>query len=109
VELVAAATLYGLFSAWMLFPYFGVPRLLISSAAVLAWIEFLAILTWGYTREDCAQGSCSALAQAARTAVAVDLPALSTAVVALAVAHGIHRWRREQGATAGAEDTVRRG
>ena len=93
MELVAAATLYGLFSAWLLFPHFGVPRALTTSAAVLAWLEFLAMLTWGYTREDCARGSCSPLAEAARNAVAVDLPALSIVMVALAVAHGVRRRR----------------
>jgi len=93
VELVAAATLYGLFSAWLLFPHFGVPRTLRTSTAVLAWVEFLAVLTWGYSREDCARGSCSPLAEAAKTAVAVDLPALSIAVVALAVAYAIRRRR----------------
>ena len=93
MELVAAATLYGLFSAWLLFPLFGVPRMLTTSTAVLMWLEFLAVLTWGYTREDCARGSCSPLAEAARTAVAVDLPALSIAVVALALAHAVRRRR----------------
>jgi hypothetical protein len=91
VELVAAATLYGLFSAWLLFPLLGVPRTLTTSTAVLAWIEFLAVLTWGYTREDCARGSCSPLAEAARTAVAIDLPALSIVVVVVAVAHAVRR------------------
>ena len=108
MELVAAATLYGLFSAWLLFPLFGVPRLLTTSTAVLAWLEFLAVLTWGYTREDCARGPCSPLAEAARSAVAVDLPALSIAVVALAAAHGIRRWRRGiKPDSASAEDTAR--
>jgi hypothetical protein len=93
VELVASATLYGLFGAWLLFPLFGVPRMLTTSAAVLVWVEFLAVLTWGYTREDCARGSCSALAEVARSAVAVDLPALSIALVALAVAHAVRRQR----------------
>jgi hypothetical protein len=91
VELVAAATLYGLFSAWLLFPLFGVGRMLTTSTAVLIWLEFLAVLAWGYTREDCARGSCSALAEAARTAIAVDLPALSIAVVVLAVAQAVRR------------------
>jgi len=93
VELVAAATLYGLFSAWLLFPLLGVRRMLTTSMAVLIWLEFLAVLTWGYSREDCARGSCSALAEAARSAVAVDLPGLSIAVVALAVAHAVRRRR----------------
>lgn len=91
MELVAAATLYGLFSAWLLFPLFGVPRALTTSTAMLAWLEFLAVLTWGSTREECARGSCSPLAEAARTAVAVDLPALSIVVLALAVAYAVRR------------------
>ena len=93
MEVVAAATLYGLFSAWLLFPHFGVRRMLIASAAVLVWIEFVAVLAWGFTRDDCARGSCSALAEAARTAVAADLPALGTAVVGLAVADAVRRHR----------------
>ena len=93
MEVVAAATLYGLFSAWMLFPYFGVRRMLTTSAAALTWIEFIAVLTWGFSREDCARGSCTALGQAATTAVAVDRPALSIAVVALAVADAVRRHR----------------
>jgi hypothetical protein len=108
VELVAAATLYGLFSAWLLFPLFGVPRLLTTSTAVLLCLEFLAVLTWGYTREDCAHGPCGPLAEAARTAVAVDLPALSIAVVALAVAHAVRRRRgRPRPDTASGGDTAR--
>jgi hypothetical protein len=47
VEMVAAATLYGLFSAWLLFPYFGVRRMLTTSAAVLTWAEFVAVLACG--------------------------------------------------------------
>ena len=93
MELVASATLYGLFSAWLLFPLFGVRRMLRTSTAVLMWLEFLAVLTWGLTREDCARGSCSALAKAASAAVAVDLPALATAVVALAVTDAVRRQR----------------
>ena len=88
---MAAATLYGLFSAWLLFPLFGVRRMFIASTVVLVWLDFVAVLIWGYTREDCARGSCSPLAEAARSAVAVDLPALSIVVVALAVAHGIRQ------------------
>ena len=90
---MAAATLYGLISAWLLFPLFGVPRTLTTSAAVLAWIEFVAVLIWGYTREDCARGACTALAEAAGSAVALDLPALTIVVVALAVAHAVHHRR----------------
>ena len=105
---MVAATLYGLVSAWLLFPLFGVPRVLTRSAALLAWLEFLSALAWGYTSEGCARGSCSPLAEAARTAAGVDLPALSIAVVVLAIAHGIRRWRRgEDVEHAPSEDVAR--
>ncbi len=93
MEVVAAATLYGLFSAWMLLPFLGARRMLMTSAAVLTWLDFVAVIAWGYTREDCARGSCSALAEAAGAAVAVDLPALAIVVVALAVADAVRRQR----------------
>ena len=100
MEVVAAATLYGLFGAWMLFPYFGVRRMLTTSAAALTWIEFVAVIAWGLTREDCAAGSCSPLGEAAGTAVAWDLPALAIAVVVLAVADAVRRHRSPRPARA---------
>jgi hypothetical protein len=93
VELVAAATLYGLFSAWLLFPRVGVPRMLTAATAMLMWLEFLAVLTWGYASEGCARRPCSPVAEVAATAAAVDLPALSIAVLVLAVAHAVRRRR----------------
>ena len=79
--------------AEMLFPIFGVRPMLTTSAAALTWIEFVAVIAWGVTREDCASGSCSAVGEAAGTAVAWDLPALAIAVVALAVADAVRRHR----------------
>jgi hypothetical protein len=92
VELVAAVTLYGLFSAWLLFPRFGVPRMLTAATAMLMWLEFLAVLTWGYASEGCARRPCP-VAEAAATAAAVDLPALSVAVIVLAVAYAVRQRR----------------
>ena len=96
MELVAAATLYGLFSAWLLLPLFGVPRMLTTATATLMWLEFLAVLTWGYASEGCARRPCSALAEAAATAASVDLPALSLVVIGLSLAHAIRLRRRSR-------------
>jgi hypothetical protein len=93
VELIAAATLWGLFSAWLLFPAFGVPRMLRAAAATLMWLELVALLAWGYGSEGCSQRPCAALAEAARTAAGIDVPGLAVVVVALAVAHGFRHRR----------------
>ena len=93
MKVVAAATLWILFSIWLLFPYMGVPRMLTGAAATLGWVEFLTVLTWGFASENCIQRPCSPLSEAARTAAGVDLPALSAVVIALAVAHGLRRRR----------------
>ena len=85
MEVVAALTLWSLFSAWLLFPRVGAPRMLRTAAAVLMWLEFLALLTSGYAR--------GALGQAARIAAGVDLPALTVAMLALGVAYAVRRVR----------------
>jgi hypothetical protein len=96
MEVIATATLWGLFSAWMLFPLMGVPRMLARAAGALVWAEFVGLLVWGFASEDCQTRPCSALAEAARTAVSQDVPALGTVLVALAVADGARRLRRTQ-------------
>ena len=91
--MTAAATLYGLFSAWLLFPRMGVPRMLTIATAMLMWLEFLAVLTWSYASEGCARRPCGPVADVAATAAAVDLPALSIVVVVLAVGDAVRRRR----------------
>jgi hypothetical protein len=76
---VAALTLWCLFSAWLLFPRVGAPRMLRTAAALLMWLEFLALLTWSYAVE------------AARIAAAVDLPALTLAMLTIATAYAARR------------------
>jgi hypothetical protein len=88
-----AVTLWGLFSSWLLFPHLGVPRMLRTATAMLLAFEFVAITAWGFASEDCVERPCGAVSEVARVAAAEDLPALSTVVVALAVAHGLRRRR----------------
>ena len=96
MELVAAATLWGLFSAWLLFPVWDVPRLLRKAVVALLVLEFVTVLIWGYGSEGCAARPCGAGAEAARTAAGLDIPLLSLAVLALTIAHGVRRRRRRQ-------------
>ena len=91
--MTAAATLYGLFSAWLLFPRVGVPRMLTLATAMLMWLEFLAVLTWSYASDGCARRPCGPVAEVAATAAAVDLPGLSIVVILLAVGDAVRRRR----------------
>jgi hypothetical protein len=96
MELIAAVTLWGLFSAWLLFPQLGVPRMLRLAVAWLIWLELLAVLVWAFGSEDCLRRPCGAAAETGRSAAGFDLPLLSLTVLFLAVAYGLR-----QGRTAG--------
>jgi hypothetical protein len=87
MEVVAAVTLWVQFSAWLLLPHVGAPRMLRTAAAVLMWLEFLALLVWGYAPEG------TPVADTTRTAAAVDLPALTAAMLALGTAYAGRRHR----------------
>ena len=94
MELTSAATLWGLFSAWLLFPRLGVPRMLLRAVAALIWLELLAVLTWAFGSEDYTSRPCTPLAETGRTAAGLDVPLLSLAVLVLAFAYGVRRTRR---------------
>jgi hypothetical protein len=89
-----AATLWVLFSIWLLFPYMAVPRMLMRATAILLTLEFLAVTAYGFATEDCTNRPCSAVSEATRSAAGVDLPALTLVVIALAVAHALRAARR---------------
>jgi hypothetical protein len=96
MEIVATATLWGLWSGWLLFPAFGVPRMLRVAAGGLIFAELIALGVWSYGSLGCGQRPCAALAEAGRTAASIDIPALSVAVLGLAVGWGMRRYRRSR-------------
>lgn len=98
MELTAGATLWGLFSAWLLFPHLGAPRMLVRAVAGLIWLELLAVLVWGFGSEDCVKRPCSAAAEAGRTAAGLDLPVLAVAVLGMSIAYGLRRGRTARAA-----------
>jgi hypothetical protein len=95
VELVATATIWAMFSCFLLFPRLGVPALLHRTAAVLLAAELLALAVWSYGSEGCVRRPCSAAAEAGRSAAAIDIPLLALALVVLAVMFGVRTWRRQ--------------
>ena len=57
VALVGAMTIWSLFSAFLLFPRFGLPRFLQHGAATLLALEIIAILAYSYAAEGCSAGA----------------------------------------------------
>jgi hypothetical protein len=89
VEVVAAVTLWACLAAWFIVPTVNGPALLTRAAMGLLCLELAALLVWSYGSDGCVARPCGAAAETARTAAAVDLPALTGGLVALLLAHGI--------------------
>lgn len=87
---VAVATLWVQWSAFLLAPGLGLPAFVGRVAAALMGIEVVALLTWGYGSDGCAARPCATVPELARTLAVYDVPAL-TAVLVLLVA--LHPWR----------------
>jgi hypothetical protein len=94
VEVIAGATIWGLFCCFLLFPQLGLPALLHRAATVLLAAEFVLVLGWRYGTEGCTERPCGPLAEAARSVASTDIPALTVALIALAVLHGLRPARR---------------
>jgi hypothetical protein len=94
MEVAAALTVWTCFSSFLLFPVLGVPQRLARIAMTLLCAELLACMIWSFGSEDCVQRPCGAFAETARTAASIDVPGLTAAMLALALAHGFRAARR---------------
>jgi hypothetical protein len=88
VEIIAAATIWGMFSCFLLFPHLGLPAVFHRTAMGLLVAELLALMAWSY-------GS-GAAADAGRSAAGIDIPLLSLALVVLTAAYGVIYFRRDE-------------
>ena len=84
---VVAATLWLLFSAYLLARGLGLPRIVEHAAAWLLGAELVALAVWGYGSETCVQRPCGTLPELARAAAFQDLPALTAVLLALFALH----------------------
>jgi hypothetical protein len=96
VEVTATATLWCLFSCFLLFPRLGLPPLMHRTAMTLLVAELVALAMWSYGSEDCVERPCGEAAELGRTAAAIDVPLLAVALVALAMIRGMRTKRRKQ-------------
>jgi hypothetical protein len=79
--LAAAATIWILFSVWLLCPHIGVRQRMAQVVALALAAELILLLAWSYGTEACDERTCAPLAQAAGVAARVDLPVLSLVLV----------------------------
>ena len=94
MEVAASLTVWACFSSFLLFPLLGVPQRLAQIAMSLLCAELLACMIWTFGTESCVQRPCGAFAETARTAASIDVPALTGAMIGLAVAYGVRAARR---------------
>jgi hypothetical protein len=78
VEIIAASTIYALFSSFLLFPYLGLPRRLQWAAMTLLTAELLALGLYGYYS-----------VAAGRAAATLDVPLLSAALIVLGMMRAV--------------------
>jgi hypothetical protein len=94
MELVWAATLWGLWSCWLLAQHMGAPAPITRASAGLLVLELVAL---GVHSFDCDDGGCGPGGRVAGTAAGVDVPLLAVVLVALAIGRA---WRRAERAAA---------
>jgi hypothetical protein len=82
----AAATLWVLFSFWIIAPLVDMPPRLGTTAMVLLCAELGTLLLWSFGVEGCDDRTCAPVAQAAGIAARTDLPLLAAAFVVFALA-----------------------
>ncbi|HEX8103186.1 MAG TPA: hypothetical protein VF533_11270 [Solirubrobacteraceae bacterium] len=98
---VYAATIWLLWSAFLLFPHFGLPRYMARAAMTLLCGELLALLVAFYA----VPGS---VAHEAARLVAGEVPALGVGLLAVAIWLGLRAARARAGARPAVEALTRR-
>jgi hypothetical protein len=88
VELTIALTLLLSFGGFLFFPTVNAPPLFSRVAIALCAAEFVAVIVWVAGR-DCIVAGCLTLSRAARTAAAIDIPALTALMFLLAAVYGV--------------------
>jgi hypothetical protein len=93
MEVTVVATFWGLFSAFLIFPLMGLPRLLQRAVGTLLAAEVVAFGIWHFGSEGCIERPCAAFAETGRMAASLDIPLLSLALLGFAIIRGMRSWR----------------
>jgi hypothetical protein len=82
---VAAFTIWVLFSLWLIAGCAGLPHPIGRVAMGLLLLELGSLMIWSYGSESCDERTCAPLAQAAGIAARTDVPILAAAFLVFAV------------------------
>ena len=93
MEVTVAATTWGLFSAFLIVPWLGLPPFVQRAVATLLAAELVAFGIWHFGSEDCAARPCAPFAETGRTAAALDIPVLALSLLAFAIMLGVRKRR----------------
>jgi hypothetical protein len=88
VGLTIALTLLLSFGAFLFFPTVNAPPIFSRVAIALCAAEFVAVIVW-HAGSSCIVAGCGVLSRAARTAAAIDIPALTALMFLLAAVYGL--------------------
>ena len=86
---MGAMTLWGLGTAFLIFPLFKLPHFLHKSATILLGLELIALLVHSYGSQGCDPSGCSVLTATAGAIASQDVPALAALLYVLALGHGV--------------------
>jgi hypothetical protein len=81
---VAAITIWTMFSLWLIVPLAGLPGIMGRIAGILVSVELIALFAWSFGTQGCVEPTCAPLAQAAGIAARTDIPALAGAFLVFA-------------------------
>jgi|tagenome__1003787_1003787.scaffolds.fasta_scaffold19851059_1 hypothetical protein len=95
MELATALTVWITFGAWLILPTVNAPARFSRIALWLCATELLAAATWSYGSAGCYERPCAPVAEAARTAAALDIPCLTGVAMVLGWAYAMRRVRRQ--------------
>jgi hypothetical protein len=91
MELVWGATLWALWSCWLLCQHLAAPWLFTRASAGLLVGELAMLAVHSF---DCQENGCGPAGRAAGSAATADIPALAVLLVAMAAVHGWRTARR---------------
>jgi hypothetical protein len=95
MELAAALTVWITFGAWLILPTLDAPARFSRIALWLCGAELLAAAIWTYGSEGCDERPCAPVAEAARSAAALDIPCLTGVAMVLGWAYAMRCARRQ--------------
>src|SRR5438034_6203383 len=93
MEVAAALTVWITFGAWLILPTVNAPARFSRIALWLCGAELLAAAIWTYGSDGCDERPCAPVAEAARTAAALDIPFLTGVAVVLGWAYAMRHAR----------------